>query len=122
MNTYKIIGLKVPLESTLTKKWGGGGRLSASGKHCLELGDFGEMEIADFHGRDDHLERLFAGGADGGTELRHVRQHLENVLVEAEVADAGGTRRWQPAWANGRLAGGVVMEQFRTPVTIISCE
>jgi len=36
--------------------------------------------------------------------------------------DAGGTRRWQPAWANGRLASGVVMEQFRTPVTIISCE
>ena len=28
MNTYKIVGLKVPLESTLTKKGGGGGGCS----------------------------------------------------------------------------------------------
>ena len=34
MNTYKIIGLKVPLESTLTKKGGGGGGLLLSA-FCL---------------------------------------------------------------------------------------
>src|SRR5579872_4015428 len=31
----------------------------------LKLRDFGEMEIAHLHRRDDHFERLFPGGAHG---------------------------------------------------------
>jgi len=56
----------------------------------LELGDFGEVEIVDFHGGDDHLEGFFAGGADGGAEQFDVVEHFDDGLVEAEVADGAG--------------------------------
>src|SRR5260370_7206787 len=53
----------------------------------LELGDFGKVEIEDFHGGEDHLEGLFAGGADGGTEQFDIIEHLDERLIETEVAD-----------------------------------
>jgi hypothetical protein len=32
----------------------------------LELGGFGEVEVVDFPGEDDHFEGFFGGGARGG--------------------------------------------------------
>jgi hypothetical protein len=58
----------------------------------LELGDFGEMEIVDFHGGDDHLEGFFAGGADGGAAQFDVVEHFDDGLIEALVADSGSRR------------------------------
>ncbi len=56
----------------------------------LELGDFGEVEVTDFHGGDDHFEGFFAGGADGGAEEVGVFEHFDEGLVEAEIADGTG--------------------------------
>src|SRR6267154_25774 len=70
---------------TVLPSWG---RLC--GQPGLELGDFGEVEIVDFHGGDDHLEGFFAGGADGGAQQFHVVQHFDEGLIEAEVADGAG--------------------------------
>ncbi len=38
----------------------------------LELGDFSEIEIADFHGRNNHIERLFAAGSYGFAHFQYV--------------------------------------------------
>src|SRR5580693_7584067 len=48
------------------------------------------MEIVDFHGRDDHFEGFFAGGADRGAQKINVIEHFDEGLVEAKVADGGG--------------------------------
>src|ERR1700722_1388590 len=55
----------------------------------LELGDFGEAEVADLHGGDDHVERFFARSAHWHAHLLDVRKHLQDALIEAKVADAG---------------------------------
>src|SRR5271169_3067372 len=57
------------------------------GSTGLGLGDFGEVEIVDFHGGDDHFEGFFAGGADDGAEQLGIIEHFDEGLVEAEVAD-----------------------------------
>src|ERR1017187_1989620 len=56
----------------------------------LETRDFGEVEIAHFHGGYHHVEGLFAGGAHGRGERFHVGEHLDQALIETEVADARG--------------------------------
>jgi hypothetical protein len=43
-------------------------RSARAGESGLEFGDFGEVEVVDFHGGDDHLEGFFAGGANGRAE------------------------------------------------------
>ena len=50
----------------------------------------GEVEVANLHGGNDHVEGLFPGGAHRGTHLSNVGEHLQNILIEAEIADAGG--------------------------------
>src|SRR6266478_4423871 len=67
---------------TVLPSWG---RLC--GQPGLELCDFGEVEIVDFHGGDDHLEGFFTRGADGGAQQFHVIEHFDEGLIEAEVAD-----------------------------------
>src|SRR5258708_16032103 len=56
----------------------------------LKLGRFGEMEVANFHGRDDHLKGLLASGAHGGAEEFNVFEHFDERLIEAEIADGSG--------------------------------
>ncbi len=53
-----------------------------------EPGDFGKVEAADLHGRDHHVESLFAGGADGRRKRFHVVQQFDDALIEAEIAQA----------------------------------
>src|SRR4029077_9450581 len=36
----------------------------------------------------NHLERFFAGGADGWAEHLDVGKHFENILIEAEISDS----------------------------------
>ena len=52
-----------------------------------KLGRFREVKIANFHSWDDHIEGLFARGTDGDAHGFHVRKHVEQAFVEAEVAD-----------------------------------
>ena len=47
------------------------------------------MEVADFHGGDDHLKGFFAGRADGRAKEFDVVEHFNERLVEAEVANGG---------------------------------
>jgi hypothetical protein len=37
------------------------------------------MEIADFHGGDDHFEGFFAGGANGGAEELDIVEHFDVI-------------------------------------------
>ncbi len=60
------------------------------GQPGLELGDFRKMKITNFHGGDDHLEGLFAGGADGGAKQFDVIEHFDERLIEAEVTHGTG--------------------------------
>src|ERR1039458_10278222 len=46
----------------------------------LETRDFGEVEIAHFHGGDHHVEGLFARGARRRGERFHVREPLDQGL------------------------------------------
>src|SRR5262249_31862020 len=55
----------------------------------LEPRDFGEVEVADSHGRDDHVEGLLSGGALDGGKLLHVAEHFDQVFVEAEITQTG---------------------------------
>src|SRR6266849_5413933 len=59
----------------------------------LELCDFREVEVADFHGRNDHLKRLFPGGAHRWSQQFDIPEHLQNGLIEAKIAN----RRADPA-------------------------
>jgi hypothetical protein len=38
----------------------------------LEFGGFAEVKIADFHGRNDHFEGFFTGGAPGLAQLFNI--------------------------------------------------
>ena len=64
----------------------------------LEFGDFGEVEIADLHGGDDHFEGFFAGGADGGADMAStfcsisMRDWLKRKLRTAPVTLPFSTR------------------------------
>src|SRR5438445_5933271 len=62
--------------------------LSAGARETgLELGYFGEVEVAHFHSGHNHLESLFTRGADCGTEKFDVLEHFDEGLIETEVAD-----------------------------------
>jgi hypothetical protein len=52
----------------------------------LKLGDFGEVKVADFHGWHDHLKSLFPGRAHGWAHHLDIAQHLQNRLIEPEIA------------------------------------
>jgi hypothetical protein len=52
---------------------------------CLEFGGFGEVEVVDFHGGDDHCEGFFGGGAGRGGHGFDVLQKFDEGLVEAEI-------------------------------------
>src|SRR4029077_17589455 len=52
----------------------------------LKFCDFAEMKVADFHRGHNHLERLFSGRANGRSQHFYVRQHLDDALVEPEIA------------------------------------
>src|SRR5258708_26176146 len=54
-----------------------------------EFGGFGEVEIVDFHGGNDHFEGFFGGGADGGRHGFDVFEELNERLVKTKVADGG---------------------------------
>ena len=56
----------------------------------LEPRDAGEIEVAEFHGRDEQLAGFRAGGFGGGREPFHPAQGTEWALMEAEVAQACG--------------------------------
>src|ERR1700721_1045300 len=57
-------------------------------KISLEFGDFGEMEIANFHRRDDHIKTFFTGRANGRAEHLDVGQRRDDPLIEPEITDA----------------------------------
>ncbi len=56
----------------------------------LKLRHFREIEITHLHGRDDHFERFFAGGAHGWAHHLDAGKHFEDALVEAEIPQAAG--------------------------------
>src|SRR5713101_3126926 len=53
----------------------------------LKFCNFRKMEIADFHGGNNHFEGLFTCRADCGAEKFDVAEHLDQRLVKAKVAD-----------------------------------
>src|ERR1700722_3776241 len=55
-----------------------------------EFGDFAEVEVFHFHGRDHHVERLFAGSTHGRADHFDVGQHLDDALIETKIAQAAG--------------------------------
>src|SRR3984957_9619861 len=57
-------------------------------KISLEFGDFGEMEIANFHRRDDHVETFFTGRANGRAQHLDVGQRRDDALIESEITNA----------------------------------
>ena len=64
------------------------------GEEILSLGllkpcDFRKVKIDDLHRGDHHFEGFFAGGPDGGAEELNVAEHLEDGLIESEIADGG---------------------------------
>src|ERR1700730_2580514 len=56
----------------------------------LELRYFAEVEVAHFHGRNNHLERFFPGSAHRRTKHLNVRKHFDNTLIEPEISDSAG--------------------------------
>jgi hypothetical protein len=52
----------------------------------LKFCDFAEMEVADFHRGHNHLEGFFSGRAHGRPQHFDVRQHLDDALIEPEIA------------------------------------
>src|ERR1700674_5929106 len=52
----------------------------------LELRHFREIKIPHLHRRHDHVERFLAAGADWSSHGFYVRQHLNQALVETEIA------------------------------------
>jgi hypothetical protein len=67
-------------------------RLNRGWRHesRLKFCDFAEVEVANLHCRNDHLERFFSGGAHSRTQHLDIRQHLEDALVEPKISDAAG--------------------------------
>src|SRR5258708_7543860 len=55
-----------------------------------KFGGFGEVEIMNFHGWDDHFEGFFGGGADGRRHGFDVLEKLDERLVKPEIADGPG--------------------------------
>jgi hypothetical protein len=51
----------------------------------LEFGHFREIKVTDFHGRHDHVKRLFAAGTKGRAHGLDIREHVDEALVETEV-------------------------------------
>src|SRR5712692_2912007 len=54
----------------------------------LELRYFGEVELSHLHGWDYHIKRFLAARAHWSSHLLHVRKHVNQALVEAEIAHA----------------------------------
>ncbi len=55
----------------------------------LELGDFRKVEIPHLHRRHDHLKRLFPGRPHRGAKKLNIAKHLQDRLVEPEIAHRG---------------------------------
>jgi len=53
-----------------------------------ELRHFCEVKVSNLHGRHDHVEGFLAAGAHEFAHSFHVRQHVNQAFVEAEVAYA----------------------------------
>jgi hypothetical protein len=60
---------------------------SATLRVLLELGHFGEVKLADLHGRNHHVKRFFPAGAHRFSHRLNVVQHLNQALVKTEVAN-----------------------------------
>src|SRR5258706_15442175 len=58
------------------------------GMKPLKLGYFREIKIPNLHSRHDHVERFLAASTKGFTHGFDVRQHMDEALVETEVADS----------------------------------
>src|SRR5262249_34327819 len=50
-----------------------------------ELGRFGEIELSDLHGGDDHVHGRLAAGTDGDAHGFDIPQHVNQALVETEI-------------------------------------
>src|ERR1700757_1408749 len=55
----------------------------------LELRHLGEVEVPNFHRRDNHVEGFFPTGAHRSSHSFDVRQHMDEAFVEAEIAHPG---------------------------------
>src|ERR1700676_2862996 len=54
----------------------------------LKLRYLGEVKLVHFHRRNHHVKRLFTAGSDRGAHRFHIRQHVDQTLVEAEIPDS----------------------------------
>src|SRR5208283_4139290 len=54
----------------------------------LELRNFREVEVLYLHCWDNHIRGFFSAGANGLTHVRDVLEHMDQALVETEVANA----------------------------------
>src|SRR5579863_9522868 len=52
----------------------------------LKAGHFGEVKLTNFHGRHDHVKRLFSAGTKRQAHGLNIAEHVNQALVEAEVA------------------------------------
>src|ERR1700722_19317609 len=52
----------------------------------LKLGDLGEVKLANLHRRHHHVERLLAAGAHGNAHGFDIRQHRDQTLIKAKIA------------------------------------
>ena len=59
---------------------------------CSRTSSLREIKIPDLHRRDDHVERFFAAGAHRRAHRFYIRQHVDQTLVEAEIAHSACTR------------------------------
>src|SRR5271154_4963569 len=57
-------------------------------RSLLKLRDFGEIKFPHFHRWYHHIERLLAAGAHRSSHGFHMGEHMNQALVETEVAHA----------------------------------
>src|SRR5579871_2538678 len=53
-----------------------------------EFCGLGEIEVADLHGRNNHVHRFLATGSHRLAHRLDILQHVDEAFVEAEVANA----------------------------------
>src|ERR1035437_6955969 len=54
----------------------------------LKLRHFRKVELLHLHCRNHHVKRLFSARPDGHAHGFRIRQHVNQTLIEAEIADA----------------------------------
>src|ERR1019366_1211764 len=73
--------------SYLCDRWSDLAEFAPRNPKTLKLCRLGEIELAHFHGRHHHVERLFPTGAGWDPHCLNVLQHVQETLVETKVSD-----------------------------------